>query len=353
MTGKRIFLFIFILSWSLAVRAFAFERISQWEQTTVMISSMAGVYIDTREGQQVKTPVGPMSKCNISGGHGSGVIISSDGLIATNRHVVEGGEALTVRLYDNRVFAAKIVYVDPKEDIAFIVIKGENLPHLSLNNENINKNILKGEKVFAVGFPLDPTQTEASLTEGIVSRWHKMEGEVKPKIQVSAPINHGNSGGPVFDGKGKLVGIAFAKIEGAENYNFVIPVIDVLASYDSMEKKVKYIAIRKDMEGYSWDLYRTYALNMYDFFVGKQENLTGKMDSLIERKYADAYILAAAFYWNNGVEKFKSGKIQEGKDFMRDSNDLVKKAISIKQSLKDNSFVDFVLSNADNIERMK
>jgi len=164
-------------------------------------------------------------------GLGSGVIISPDGYILTNNHVVEGADELKVGLSDDREFIAKVIGADPKTDVAVIKIEAENLPIVTLADSD---KLRVGDVVFAVGNPLGVGQT---VTMGIVSAKGRnqlglLEGGYESFIQTDAAINMGNSGGALVDAKGRLVGINSAIIStsrGSIGLGFAIPIN--LASY--------------------------------------------------------------------------------------------------------------------------
>ncbi|MEO5958013.1 MAG: Do family serine endopeptidase [Opitutaceae bacterium] len=145
-------------------------------------------------------------------GMGSGVIVSPDGYILTNNHVVEGADELKVKLTDDRDFTAKVVGADPKTDIAVIKVDASNLPVVTLADSS---KLRVGDVVFAVGNPLDIGQT---VTMGIISaknrNVHILEdvGGYEDFIQTDAAINMGNSGGALIDARGRLVGINSAII---------------------------------------------------------------------------------------------------------------------------------------------
>jgi Do/DeqQ family serine protease len=166
-------------------------------------------------------------------GLGSGVIISSDGYILTNNHVVEGADELNVLLPDNREFKAKVIGADPKTDIAVIKIESANLPTVILADSD---KLRVGDVVFAIGNPLDIGQT---VTMGIVSATGRKNlglldnvGGYEDFIQTDAAINMGNSGGALVDAKGRVVGINSAIIStsrGNIGIGFAIP-IDLAAN---------------------------------------------------------------------------------------------------------------------------
>ncbi len=159
-------------------------------------------------------------------GLGSGVIISPDGYILTNNHVVEGADELKVGLADDREFIAKVIGADPKTDVAVIKIEAENLPTLTLADSD---KLRVGDVVFAVGNPLGVGQT---VTSGIVSAKGRnqlglLDGGYESFIQTDAAINLGNSGGALVDAKGRLIGINSAIIStsrGSIGLGFAIPI---------------------------------------------------------------------------------------------------------------------------------
>jgi Do/DeqQ family serine protease len=160
-------------------------------------------------------------------GYGSGVIISSDGYIITNNHVVESAESVDVTLNDKRTFTAKVVGRDPGTDIALLKIKADNLPFIKYGD---SEQLKLGEWVLAVGNPFNLTST---VTAGIVSAKGRSlnlnEGpySIESFIQTDAALNMGNSGGALVNTKGLLVGITSAILSpnGAYSGNsFAIPV---------------------------------------------------------------------------------------------------------------------------------
>jgi serine protease Do len=160
-------------------------------------------------------------------GLGSGVIVSPDGYILTNNHVVEGADELKVLLADERELIAKVIGADPKTDIAVIKIEAENLPVVTLADSD---RLRVGDVVFAIGNPLEVGQT---VTMGIVSakgRNVKILEEVQGYesfIQTDAAINMGNSGGALVDAKGRLIGINSAILSpsrGSIGIGFAVPI---------------------------------------------------------------------------------------------------------------------------------
>jgi Do/DeqQ family serine protease len=174
---------------------------------------------------------------------GSGVIISSDGYIVTNNHVVNGADELTVTLNDNREFNAKIIGTDPTTDLALIKIDGKNLPTLPIGNSD---DIKVGEWVIAVGNPFGLNNT---VTAGIISAKARSLGQngVESFIQTDAAINRGNSGGALVNTKGELIGInamLYSETGSYAGYGFAIPtaimnkVVDDLKKYGTVQRAV-------------------------------------------------------------------------------------------------------------------
>jgi len=172
-------------------------------------------------------------------GFGSGVIISNDGYIITNNHVIENTESVEVTLNDKRTFTAKVVGRDPGSDIALLKIKAENLPFIKYGD---SEQLRLGEWVLAVGNPFNLTST---VTAGIVSaKGRKLdlnEGDhrIESFIQTDAALNPGNSGGALVNTKGLLIGITSAIISpnGAYSGNsFAIPVTIVKKVVDDLKE---------------------------------------------------------------------------------------------------------------------
>ena len=159
-------------------------------------------------------------------GSGSGVIISTDGYIITNNHVIEGADQLEVTLNDNRKFDAKLVGTDPQTDIALIKIEAKDLPTIPFGD---SEKLKVGEWVLAVGNPFNLTST---VTAGIVSAKGRGmtigdETKIESFIQTDAAVNPGNSGGALVNTKGELVGINTAIYSETGNfagYSFAVPI---------------------------------------------------------------------------------------------------------------------------------
>jgi serine protease Do len=156
-------------------------------------------------------------------GQGSGFIIASDGLILTNAHVVRDAKEVTVKLSDRREYRAKVLGSDTMTDVAVLKVDATNLPVVVLGKE---RDVQVGDPVLAIGAPFGLEQT---ATQGIVSAKGRSlpgEGHV-PFIQTDAAVNPGNSGGPLFDASGRVVGInaqIYSRSGGFQGLAFAIPI---------------------------------------------------------------------------------------------------------------------------------
>ena len=157
-------------------------------------------------------------------GEGSGFIVSADGYILTNAHVVADADEVTVRMTDRREYAAKVVGIDKRSDVAVLKIEGKNLPVVKIGNP---EKLRPGEWVLAIGSPFT---FENTVTAGIVSATGRsMPGEdgLVPFIQTDVAVNPGNSGGPLFNLNGEVVGInsqIYSRSGGWMGLSFAIPI---------------------------------------------------------------------------------------------------------------------------------
>ncbi|MGQ3050782.1 MAG: Do family serine endopeptidase [Roseateles sp.] len=156
-------------------------------------------------------------------GQGSGFIVSGDGVILTNAHVVRGAREVIVKLTDRREFAARVLGSDPKTDIAVLKIDATNLPTVPLGSA---RDLQVGEWVLAIGSPFG---FENSVTAGVVSAKGRSlpDDSFVPFIQTDVAVNPGNSGGPLFNARGQVVGInsqIFSRTGGYQGLSFAIPI---------------------------------------------------------------------------------------------------------------------------------
>ena len=167
-----------------------------------------------------RSPSGPQERTQ--SGVGSGFIVSEDGRVLTNAHVVEGADTVQVTLKDGRSFEGKVLGTDPVTDVAVIDIEATNLPTVRVNEAELQP----GETAIAIGNPLGLDNT---VTVGIISATGRTSGQVGISdkrvnfIQTDAAINPGNSGGPLLNARGEVVGMNTAIISGAQGLGFAIP----------------------------------------------------------------------------------------------------------------------------------
>ena len=185
-------------------------------------------------------PQGPMEpREHRGGGMGSGVIVSPDGYVVTNNHVVDGAGELTVTLPDKREFKGKVVGTDPKTDLAVVKIDARNLPYANWGDSS---KLQVGEYVLAIGNPFGLNST---VTLGIVSalgRGRMGITQYEDFIQTDAAINPGNSGGALVNTSGELIGINTAIISqsgGYQGVGFAVPASMAKPVFDSLLKNGK------------------------------------------------------------------------------------------------------------------
>ena len=168
-------------------------------------------------------------------GVGSGFIVSPDGYILTNAHVVDGAKTVDVKLTDRREFVAKVIGSDPKSDVALIKIEAKDLPVVRIGRA---ADVKPGQWVVAVGSPFG---FENSVTAGIVSaKSRSLPGDgYVPFIQTDVAVNPGNSGGPLFDMNGNVVGInsqIYSQTGGYMGLSFAIPIDAAMHVKDELQK---------------------------------------------------------------------------------------------------------------------
>ncbi|NIE75053.1 DegQ family serine endoprotease [Pantoea sp. Tr-811] len=183
--------------------------------------------------QQPRSPRGDRQREAMS--LGSGFIISSDGYVLTNNHVVQDADEIIVRLSDRSELQAKLIGTDPRTDVALLKVDGKNLPTVKLGD---SEKLKVGEWVLAIGSPFG---FDHSVTKGIVSAKGRTlpNDTYVPFIQTDVAINPGNSGGPLFNMKGEVVGInsqIFTRSGGFMGLSFAIP-IDVAIDVSNQLKK--------------------------------------------------------------------------------------------------------------------
>jgi Do/DeqQ family serine protease len=194
------------------------------ERTVASNQNVPPVFNDPFFRQFFGNQIPEMPEQQIQQGTGSGFIISDDGKILTNAHVVEGSTKVTVNLKDGRVLDGKVLGVDSLTDLAVIQVQGENLPVAQLGNSD---NLVIGEWAIAIGNPLGLDNT---VTTGIISATGRSSSQIGVGdkrldfIQTDAAINPGNSGGPLLNAQGEVIAINTAIIKNAQGLGFAIPI---------------------------------------------------------------------------------------------------------------------------------
>ena len=169
-------------------------------------------------------------------GVGSGFILTSDGFVMTNAHVVEGADEVIVTLTDNREYKAKIIGADKRSDVAVVKIEATGLPAVKIGDVS---RLRVGEWVMAIGSPFG---LENTVTAGIVSAKQRDTGDYLPFIQTDVAINPGNSGGPLINMRGEVIGInsqIYSRSGGFQGISFAIPIDEATRVSDQLRNTGK------------------------------------------------------------------------------------------------------------------
>ena len=170
-------------------------------------------------------PNQPGPRRDVPRGLGSGFVLSADGYVLTNAHVVEGADDITVTLTDKREFKGKVIGSDRRTDVALVKIEATGLPTVKIGDPN---KLRVGEWVVAIGSPFG---LENTVTAGIVSAKARETGEFLPFIQTDVAVNPGNSGGPLINMRGEVIGInsqIFTTSGGYNGISFAIPIDEAI-----------------------------------------------------------------------------------------------------------------------------
>lgn len=168
----------------------------------------------------------------VPSGVGSGFIISSDGYIITNAHVIAEADKVVVTLNNGKEYTAKVIGSDEKTDIALLKIDAKGLKAIAIGNSD---HLKKGQWVLAIGSPYD---LESTVTSGIVSAINRDTGDYLPFIQTDVAINPGNSGGPLIDLSGEVIGVnsqIYTRSGGFMGISFSIPINDAMRVVDQLK----------------------------------------------------------------------------------------------------------------------
>jgi serine protease Do len=271
------------------------------------VHAVVHVHTKTKMGSPADNPIlewfygDRYSQPREANGYGSGVIISNDGYIITNNHVVENAESVEVTLNDKRTFTAKVIGHDPGSDIALIKIKADNLPFIKYGD---SEQLRLGEWVLAVGNPFNLTST---VTSGIVSAKGRTLGlnegnyKIESFIQTDAALNMGNSGGALVNTKGLLVGITSAIISpnGAYSGNsFAIPVTIVKKVVDDLRE---YGEVQRAIIGVN--------IQDVDADVAAKQHLSEVKGAMVTRIVPDGSAQEAGMKENDVIIKFDGQQV--------------------------------------------
>lgn len=220
--GLILFSFMLILPSVGMARPESFADIFESEKEKIVHISTSGV---VKQQKRVRDPFfdqffGDVPQKRRQSALGSGFIISKDGFIVTNNHVVDRAQKVEVTLFNGKTYKAKVIGKDKQTDLALIKIEGENFPYVEFGDSN---KVRIGDWVVALGNPLG---LDHSLTSGILSAKGRdiFSGTAYGKfLQTDAAINPGNSGGPLFDMDGRVIGINTAIVAGGQGLGFAIP----------------------------------------------------------------------------------------------------------------------------------
>jgi Do/DeqQ family serine protease len=267
------------------------------------LAKQAVVYIEARS----TTVSGYFTRRNYSGSTGSGVIISENGFIATNHHVVADGNEIVVLLEDGREFEAKMIGSDPSTDLALLKVEGRNFPHLSFGDSD---SLMVGEWVMAVG---NPFRLYSTVTAGIVSAKSRNinildEAGIESFIQTDAAVNPGNSGGALVNTRGQLVGIntAIMTYSGQyEGFSFAVPAN--LAS-KVLEDIREHGSVRRGWLGV--------VIRPIDNSIAKDAGLTDVSGVIIDRVNGSSAAEAAGLQSGDVIVMIDGKKINSSPDFM-------------------------------------
>ncbi|SAK82027.1 peptidase S1C, Do [Caballeronia fortuita] len=193
---------------------------------------------DQGKGGSRNAPDDNQDNSEQSSGVGSGFILSTDGYVMTNAHVVDDADTIYVTLTDKREFKARLVGVDERTDVAVVKISASNLPAITIGDSN---KVRVGEWVLAIGSPFGLDNT---VTAGIVSAKGRDTGDYLPFIQTDVAVNPGNSGGPLINMAGEVIGInsqIYSRTGGFMGISFAIPIDEAMRVADQLKASGKVV----------------------------------------------------------------------------------------------------------------
>ena len=242
----------------------------------------------------------------VSSGAGSGVVISSDGYIVTNNHVIDGADNINVRMSDGTVYAAMLIGRDFASDIAVLWIDTQD-QELQAAQMGCSADLIVGETVFAIGNPLG--SLGGTVTDGIISataRSITISGQNMTLLQTNAAVNPGNSGGGLFNMAGQLIGVVNAKCsqDDVEGLGFAIPVD---TAYDVIDQLIKYGYVRGVVDaGLSlYDITSSNIMTAWRYF-----NSTNVGVYVVESAHTDEVKYGDLLYAIDGVQVRSSEEVE-------------------------------------------
>jgi len=246
----------------------------------------------------------------VSTGAGSGIVISADGYIVTNNHVINGAQAITVRLSNEQEYEATLIGTDAKTDLAVLKINAENLQPVILGHSS---ELLVGQAAIAIGNPLG--ELGGTVTSGIISALDReitIDGETMSLLQTDAAVNPGNSGGGLFNLLGELIGVVNAKSSGSEieGLGFAIPidtakiVVEQLIEYGYVRGRIDTGLTLVDIQDNFTAM--SYRINQLGLYISSSVNDNFKPgDRIIE---VDGQAVSNLAEWNKQLSNYCIGE---------------------------------------------
>jgi serine protease Do len=245
----------------------------------------------------------PDEEREVPRGVGSGFILSADGFIMTNAHVVEGADEVIVTLTDKRELKAKIIGADKRTDVAVIKVEATGLPAVKIGDIN---RLRVGEWVMAIGSPFG---LENTVTAGIVSAKGRDTGDFLPFIQTDVAINPGNSGGPLLNLRGEVVGInsqIYSRSGGFQGISFAIPIDEAVRVSDQLRATGRVVRSRIGVQ-----------IGEVSKEVAESIGLSKPAGALVRSVEADAPAAKAGVEAGDVITKFDGKTIEKSSDLPR------------------------------------
>lgn len=202
------------------------------DQAQEMLRRFFGIPAPTQPNPRNRRQAPKQMEQEVPRGVGSGFIVSQDGYVLTNTHVVDGASEVYVKLNDKREFKAKVIGSDRRTDVAVLKIEGSKLPKMAIGDSD---KIRAGEWVIAIGSPFDLDNT---VTAGIISSKARDTGDFLPLIQTDVAVNPGNSGGPLINMRGEVIGInsqIYSRSGGYMGISFAIPIDEAMRVVEQLK----------------------------------------------------------------------------------------------------------------------